>query len=111
MKKFLIVFILVMIPMFGYSQTRETRDTGDVKITVNVSKISRTVGNIFGFVREEAKQFKDEAAAGISEETKEDIKEIKEGVKYELKYIHDAIHAGWSQGWRGEKYTPPYKHR
>ena len=110
MKK-LIIILLLFIPVISFAQNYQENKKEDVTITINVSKISKTLGSIVKFVKDETKQFKDEADANMSEEDKKQLAETKENVKYELKYIHDAIHVGWSQGWRGESYSPPYKHK
>ena len=112
MKKFILLLFLAFIPMVGYSQnSNQDNKKEDTTITINVTKISKTIGGVVKFVTDEVKQFKEEAEAGITPEEKQMYKEAKENVKYELKYIHDAIHAGWAQGWKGENYTHPYKHK
>lgn len=109
MKK-LFILLLVFLPLFSVAQTKEKKND-DVIITINVTKINKTVGGIVGFIKSEAKQFKQETEENLSEEHKQTFRDIKERIKYELKYTHDAIHAGYSQGLRGEEYTPPYEHK
>lgn len=109
MKKLLII-ILMFIPLFSFAQTAEKKHE-DVIITINVTKINKTIGNVVGFIKNETKQFKQETEDNLSEENKQNIRNLKERIKYELKYTHDAIHAGYSQGLRGEEYTPPYEHK
>lgn len=111
MKRFILILMLSLIPVFCYSQDKKETNKEDVTVVINVSKISNTLGKIVKFVTDEAKQFKDEAVENMPAEQKENLKKAKENIKYELKYTHDAIHAGWAQGWRGEDYTPPYKHK
>jgi len=111
MKKFAIILIMLLIPVFGYSQDKKDEKKEDVTVVINLSKIGKAVGDVAKFIKNEAKQFKEEAEAGITEEQKEQYKEAKKNVKKELKYWHDAIHAGWAQGWKGEDYTPPYEHK
>lgn len=111
MKRFILILMLSLIPVFCYSQDKKETNKEDVTVVINVSKISNTLGKIVKFVTDEAKQFKDEAVENMPVEQKENLKKAKENIKYELKYTHDAIHAGWAQGWRGEDYTPPYKHK
>lgn len=102
---------MLFIPVISVAQNNKENKKEDVTITINISKINKTLGSIVKFVKDETKQFKDEVNDNMSDEDKKQIAEVKENVKYELKYIHDAIHAGWSQGWRGETYSPPYKHK
>ena len=111
MKRFILILMLSLIPVFCYSQDKKEANKEDVTVVINISKISNTLGKIVKFVANEAKQFKDEAVENMPDEQKENLKKAKENIKYELKYNHDAIHAGWAQGWRGEDYTPPYKHK
>ena len=113
MKKIIILILCLIIPICGYSQNTNQNNSKkeDVTVTFNVSKVSRTLGEIVKFIKDEAKQFMDEAVNNIPEKDKEKYKEAAENVKYEIKYVHDAIHAGWAAGWRGEDYKPPYKHK
>ena len=83
----------------------------DVKKVERRAKINKTIGKVVGFIRSEKKQFKQEIVDNLTPEELQEYKEAKENLDYELKYIHDAIHAGWAQGWRGEPYSPPYKHK
>ncbi len=109
MKKILVI-LLIFIPLFSFAQNQEKKNE-DVTITINVTKINKTVGGIVGFIKSEAKQFKQETENNLSEENKENIRNIKKRIKYELKYTHDAMHAGYVQGLRGEEYTPPYENK
>ncbi len=113
MKK-LIIFLLLFIPVISFAQQTEKQKENkqeDVIITINVTKINKTIGKVVGFIRSETKQFKQEIVDNLTPEERQEYKEAKENLDYELKYIHDAIHAGWAQGWRGESYSPPYKHK
>lgn len=109
MKK-LLVILLIFIPLFSFAQSQEKKNE-DVTITINVTKIDKTLGGIVGFLKSEIKQYKQETEDNLSEENKESIRYIKERIKYELKYTRDAMHAGYVQGLRGEEYTPPYEHK
>lgn len=112
--KKIIIILLLFIPVISFAQqTEKQKETKqeDVVITINVTKINKTIGKVIGFIRNEKKQFKQEIIDNLTPEELQGYKEAKENLDYELKYIHDAIHAGWSQGWRGESYSPPYKHK
>jgi len=112
--KKIIIILLLFIPVISFAQqTEKQKETKqeDVVITINVTKINKTIGKVVGFIRSEKKQFKQEIVDNLTPEELQEYKEAKENLDYELKYIHDAIHAGWAQGWRGEPYSPPYKHK
>lgn len=113
MNKTLLFFLFVLIPVCGYSQDSIKTDLKSIEDGVDVAlqKATAAAASVVKFVVDEVKQFKDEAVENMPEETKQNIREAKENLKYELKYMHDAIHAGWAAGWRGEPYTPPYKHK
>jgi len=101
------------MPVYGYSQDSIKTDLKSIEEGVDAAflKATATAASVVKFVVDEVKHFKDEAVENMPEETKQNIREAKENLKYELKYMHDAIHAGWAAGWRGEPYTPPYKHK
>lgn len=112
--KKIIIILLLFIPVISFAQQTEKQKENkqeDVVITINVTKINKTIGKVVGFIRSETKQFKQEITDNLTPEERQGYKEAKENLNYELKYIHDAIHAGWAQGWRGESYSPPYKHK
>ena len=121
MKKLIILFVFIFSVSFCvYSQNKHSSTTNndDVTITINVSKINKILGKVvngaqrsINYISSEIEEFVND----IPEEEKEKMKEVADTVKsktkYEAKYARDAIHAGWRQGWRGESYSPPYKHR
>ena len=112
--KKIIIILLLFIPVISFAQQTENQKENkqeDVVITINVTKFNKTIGKVVGFIRDEMKQFKQEIVDNLTPEERQEYKEAKENLNYELKYIHDAIHAGWTQGWRGESYSPPYKHK
>ena len=112
--KKIIIILLLFIPVISFAQQtgkQKENKQEDVVITINVTKINKTIGKVVGFIRSETKQFKQEVVDNLTLEELQEYKEAKENINYELKYIHDAIHAGWAQGWRGESYSPPYKHK
>ena len=113
MKRFFLFLILAIIPMISYSQDSTKTDLKTIEDGVDATLVKATeaAAKAVVFVASEIKQFKDEAVENMPQETKDNIKEAKENLKYELKYMHDAIHAGWAAGWRGESYNPPYKHK
>lgn len=102
--------MLIFIPTIMFSQTRSRTDE-DAVITINISKISRTIGKAVKFVQDEYKQYKQETEETLQPETKAVIDSLKSQLKYELQYTRDAMHQGYKQGLRGEDYTPPYKHK
>ena len=75
MKQINTILLLILIPFAGYSQNK-TNKNEDVKITINISKISKTLGGVVKFIADDAKQFKDEAAEGFTEEEKAELKQI-----------------------------------
>ena len=109
MKRFIIFIFLFFIPVFSFAQEKQKND--DVIIKINVSKINNTLGKIIGGVIDEGKLFVKETKENVTPETKASIDTIKIHILYQLKYTHDAIHAGYTQGLRGEDYTPPYKNK
>jgi hypothetical protein len=108
MKRFITILMILLISVtaFGQEQKKENKQE-DVIITINVSKVDKTLGNFVKFVVSEAKQFKDEAVENMPQETKDNIQKTKKSFIEEMKYAREAIHQGWRQGWRGESYTPP----
>jgi len=106
--KRLITLVFLFIPIFAFSQNKEKEnEKEDVTISINVTKINKTLGTVVGFIKSEAKQYKQEFDENLPQETKDNLKEAKKKIKEELKYARKAIHAGWCQGLRGEDYTPP----
>ena len=102
--------MLIFIPTIMFSQNRSRTDE-DAVITINISKISRTIGKAVKFVQDEYNQYKQETEENLQPETKAVIDSLKSQLKYELQYTRDAMHQGYRQGLMGEDYTPPYKHK
>ncbi len=108
MKRFItLVFLFIPIFVFSQNKEKENKKEEDVVISINVSKVNKTLGTVIGFFKSEIKQYKQEFDENLPQETKDNLKEAKKKIKKELKYTRKAIHAGWCQGLRGEDYTPP----
>ena len=113
----MIVLCAILLPLVSYGQDKSGNNKEeDMTITINVSKINRTLGKVVGAgknmvagTRKEMKQFVDE----IPQEEKDKAKEIviteKKNLKNAGRYILDCMHAGWSAGWKGEGYVRPYE--
>lgn len=111
MKKFIVLFILSLFPILGYSQSTVKEDNKeDVVITINLSKVSRAVSTVAEAVKDEVDLYKKEIDENLSPERKEEIKQKKENIKSfikkSLKEIHDEAHRGFRQGLRGKRYDP-----
>lgn len=104
MKRILIFIIALMIPVIGYSQNKN--DSEDVKITINVSKISRGLGKIVNGITSEVKEFKKDIDENLPQEKKDEYKRQFEELKNNLKDCRKEIHRGFRQGLRGENYDP-----
>ena len=107
--KRLITLVFLFIPIFAFSQSKEKENEKeeDVVISINVSKVNKTLGTVVGFFKSEIKQYKKEFDENLPQETKDKMTEAKKKSKKELKYARKAAHTGWCQGLRGEDYTPP----
>lgn len=112
MKKFIVLFILSLIPIFGYSQSisKDKDSKEDVVITINLSKAGKAVSTVAEAVKDEVDLYKKEIDENLSPERKAEIKQKKENIKSfiknSLKEIHDEAHRGFRQGLRGERYDP-----
>ncbi len=108
MKRFIIILFSLLISCISYSQNIEKNKdykNEDVKITINITKISQGLGKVVNAISNEAKEFKKDIDENLPEfyDAKESlIKETKKG----LKQCHDEFHRGFRQGLRGEKYDP-----
>ena len=111
MKRIIVIFILSLIPIFGYSQTTQKRDSSeDVVVTINLSKAGRAVSTVVEAAKDEVDLYKKEIDENLPAERKAEIKQKKENaisfIKKSLKGIHDEAHRGFRQGLRGEDYDP-----
>lgn len=116
MKRLFFIILLALIPVFSYSQVVDSTVVAAEKILLQTAEtvtvaVTKAAAKAVVFADSEVKQFKQETRDNMSAETKQSLKEAKERLKYELKYARDAIHAGYSQGLRGEEYKAPYKHK
>lgn len=100
MKRLIVIFILSLIPFIGFCQetNKDTTKTEDVTITINISKINRTVGNVIGFFQEQKKEFKKDIDECMTEEDKKFYREKTQEIKGGLKNIVDEIHKGFREG-------------
>lgn len=104
MKRILIFILVLFIPVVGYSQNRN--ESEDVKITINLSKISRGVGKAVKAVSDEIKEFKKDIDENMPQEKKDEYKRQFDEIKKNLKDCRTEIHRGFCQGLRGENYDP-----
>lgn len=100
MKRFIVIFILLFIPFIGYCQeaNKETSKKEDITITINVSKINRTIGNFVGFFQEQKKEFQKDIDECMTEEDKEFYRERTKEIKDGFKNIVSEIHKGFREG-------------
>ena len=108
MKKIILIIMMLFIPIFGFSQEKD-KMTDDVTITINISKINRTVGNVIGFFKSEIKEYKKDIDECLPEEKKESYKneynKTKKVIKEGFKSWVDAAHTGFREGLQGKKYN------
>lgn len=105
-----ILFILI-IPFNLLGQDNKVNDKKeDVVISINISKISNTLGNIVGFFKSEVNEYKKDIDECLPEEKKNEMKkeyeEVKGIIKKGFKDCIKEAHRGFRQGLRGEDYDP-----
>lgn len=113
MKKIIVlVLILISSCFIGFSQnsTTSSKKNEDVTVSINISKINRSIGSVVGFIKSEIKEYKKDIDECLPEETKQKYRDEYNKTKAVLKQgFSDCVkeaHRGFRQGLRGEKYNP-----